>query len=244
MPTETSKLDDLLDALAEYAGDSKEKQREVGLKLLDKDGTKAIGEVLLKKGLSKRAADATGKASELEGQLKELRDENAELKQQNAELQAKEPNWNRRLEEEAKKWQGKLDQAEARVTEERQRSLTDQVGIARQKFQAALRIGQEGGVDEDFGRFIPAEYQDRFVPDPETRTVKVLEIGEKDSFYDPAEGEPAEQLARDVIAKLPPKARIMGSPEGGGGVQNGNGGLSKSAAAIRKQKESSSLYTL
>ena len=57
MPTDTAaKLDELFDQLAEYAGESKDKQRVVGLRLLDNPGTKAIGEVLLKKGLGKRTA--------------------------------------------------------------------------------------------------------------------------------------------------------------------------------------------
>lgn len=244
MPTDTAtKLDELLSSLAEYAGDSKEKQREVALRLLDKDETKPIGEVLLKKGIGKRTAEATGKVADLETALIEAKDQLAEARQQIKDLEGKEPNWQRRLEDNDRKWQAKLDAAEAKVTEERHTSLQDKIGIERAKFYAALRVGQEGGVDPDFGPLIPDKYRDRFVPDPESRTVKVLEIGEKDSYYDPAEGEPSEQLARDVIAKLPPKARIMGSPDGGGGTQGG-GKMDKATAQVRDSKARSGLYQL
>lgn len=237
MPSETaSKLDEALDLLASIAGDSKEKKREVALKLLDNEATKDIAEVIYKKGLSKRTADATGRVSELEGQLKEAQDALAEAKQQVKDLESKEPNWQRRLEDNDRKWQAKLDAAEAKATDERSQSLRDKVEIDRAKFRNALRLGQEGGVDEDYGELLPSRYADRFVADPETRTVKVLELGEKDSYYDPAEGEPAEQLARDVIAKLPAKARIMGSPDGGGGAQNGGGGPAKPKSAAQLQE--------
>ena len=221
------KLDELLDGLAQYAGESKDKKREVALKLLDNEATKEIGEVLLKKGLGKRTAEATGRVTELEGQVTELKDNLAEARSQIRDLESKEPNWQRRLEENDRRWKEKLDAAEAKVNEERSTSLQDKVGLERGKFRSALKLGQEGGVDPDFGELLPSKYADRFVPDPETRTVRVLEIGEKDSYYDPADGEPAEQLARDVIAKLPAKARIMGSPDGGGGAQNGGGGPQK-----------------
>ncbi len=242
MADEPSKLDDLLEQLASIAGDSKEKQRAIALKLLDSEGTKAIGEVLLKKGLSKRAADATGKASELEAEAKRLADELAEAKAQIKELEAKEPNWNRRLESEQQKWERKLAEAEAKVNEERSISLADKVNIERQKFNQALRVGQPGGVDELVGKYLPAEYRDSFVPDPETRSVKVRELGETDSYYDPAEGDPAEQLARDVIAKLDPKARIVGDPEPGGGV-NGGRVIDKQAAAVIAAKRRDPLYS-
>lgn len=222
MPNDTaSRLDELLDGLASYAGESKEKKREVALKLLDNEATKEIGEVIYKKGLSKRKADDTGSVTEMEARLKEAKDELAEAKSQIAELQAKEPNWNRRLEDEAKKWQARLDAAESKAREERQTGLKDRVQTERQKFIAALRIGQEDGVEEFYGGLLPAQYTGNFVPDEESRTVKVLELGETSSYYDPSEGDPAEQLARDVLAKVPPKYRILGNPEGGGGSQNG-----------------------
>lgn len=242
MPDTASKLDDLLDQLASIAGDSKDKQREIALKLLDKDETKGIGEVLLKKGLSKRAADVAGKSGELEAEAKRLADELAEAKQTIRELEAKEPNWQRRLEDESKKWEKKLEDALQKVSEERNISLADKVNIERQKFNQALRVGQPGGVDEIVGKYLPAEYRDNFVPDPETRTVKVRELGEKDSFYDPAEGDPAEQLARDVISKLDPKARIVGDPEPGGGVQGGRA-VDKQAAAVMAAKRQDPLYS-
>lgn len=237
-------LDELLDALAEYAGDSKDKQREVALKILDRDGVKPIGQILLQKGIGKRTGEVAGKAAELESQVKELKDAIAERDEQIRELQSSEPNWQRRIQENDRKWQQKLDVAEAKVTEERHSSLNDKVGIERQKFVGALRIGQEGGVDEDFGQLLPAKYADRFVPDPESRTVRILELGESKSFYDPADGEPAEQLARDVIAKLPPKARIMGNPEGGGGTQGGTGTIDKATRQIVDQKARTENYTL
>jgi hypothetical protein len=244
MPADTaSKLDEMLDALAEYVGENKEKAREVGLKLLDKDGTKPIGEVLLKKGIGKRTAEASEKVTDLQAQLTEAKDSLAEAKQQIKDLEGKEPNWQRRLEDNDRKWQAKLDAAEAKVSEERSVSLSDKVSIERQKFVAALRIGQAGGVDADFGPLLPSQYADRFVADPETRTVKVLEIGEKDSYYDPADGEPTEQLAKDVIAKLPPKARIVGEPEPGGGTQGGSM-ADKATAAIVSEKRRDPLYTL
>lgn len=242
MPTETaSKLDELLDALAELAGDSKEKKREVALKLLDHETTKDIGEVLLQRGMKKRTADATGKASELETEVKELKDQLAESRQQIKDLEGKEPNWQRRLEDNDRKWQAKLDAAESKVSAERKTRIGDKVEIERARFKSALRLGQEGGVDEDFGELLPSRYADRFVPDEESGTVKVLEVGEKDSYYDPAEGEPAEQLARDVLAKLPPKARIMGAPEGGGGTGNG-GPVNKAMAALVAAKRQDPLY--
>lgn len=245
MATDTaSKLDELLGAVAEYAGDSKDKQREVALKLLDNEATKAIGEVLLKKGLSKRTADATAQTSELEAHLTEVKDELAQTRQQIRDLESKQPNWERLREETDRKWQKKLDEAETKVTEERRTSLTDKVGIERGKFIQALRVGQPGGVTKLVGDLIPSHYADRFVPDPESRTVKVLEIGEKDSYYDPAEGEPAEQLARDVIAKLEPAARIVGDPEPGGGTQSGGSAMDKATRQIADQKRRDPLYTL
>jgi hypothetical protein len=245
MPTDTAtKLDELLDALAEYAGDNKVLQREIGLKLLDKEGTKPIGQVIYQKGLGKRTAAESGTVTELQAELKAAKDELAEAKTQIKELEAKEPNWDRRLKDEAAKWQKRVDEAEGKVLAERQQSLDDMVSMARQKFQAALRLGQEGGVDEHYGALLPSHYADRFVKDPESRTVRVLEIGEKDSYYDPAEGEPAEQLARDVMAKVPPKERIMGAPEGGGGTQNSGGGISKGTAALINEKAQSGLYSV
>jgi len=239
---DTSKLDDLLNALAEYAGDSKEKQREVGLKLLDKDETKPIGEVLLKKGLSKRAADVAGEAGELKNENKRLADELAEAKAQIKELESKEPNWQRRLEDNDKKWQQKLDAAESKIIEERSVSLADKLNIEREKFRQALGIGQPGGVVDLVGRYLPAEYRDQFVTDPATRTIKVREIGEKDSYYDPADGDPAEQLAKDVLSKLEPSARIAGDPEGGGGVGGGRV-VDKQAAAVMAAKRQDPLYS-
>lgn len=241
MPQDTAtKLDELLDALGEYAGDSKERQREVGLKLLDREVTKPIGEVLLKKGLGKRTAEVTGKAAELEEENKRLTDELAEARTQIKELESKEPNWQRRLEDNDRKWQAKLDAATTQTLEERRASLRDKVGIERQKFVAGLRIGQEGGVDEDYGVLLPAQYAAHFVPDEETRSVKVLELGETNSYYDPAEGDPAEQLARDVLAKLPPKVRIMGDPNPGGG-ENGRV-ADKATRQIVDQKARSGNY--
>lgn len=246
MATDTaSKLEELLDAIGEYVGDSKDKAREAALKLLDRESTKSIGEVLFKKGLGQRTAAAAPRVTELEATVKELRDDIAEKNQQITELQSKEPNWQRRIEDNDRKWQQKLEAEQARVLEERRQSLSDKVAIERQKFLAALRLGQEGGVDEDYGRFLPANYADRFVADPESRTVKVLEIGEKTSYYDPSEGEPAEQLARDVIAKLPPKARIVGTPSGGGGTQGGaNGVIDKATAQVVEQKARTGAYQL
>jgi hypothetical protein len=227
MPTDTTRLDELLGDIAAYAGADKDKARAFALKLIDTEGTKAIGEVLLKKGLGKRTAEASEKVTELSDALKATKDELAEKDKQIKELEGKEPNWQRRLEDNDRKWQAKVAEAEGKVSEERRLSLSDKVEIERQKFRGALRLGQEGGVDEDFGELLPSKYADRFVPDVEARTVKILEIGERDSYYDPADGEPAEQLARDVIAKLPPKARIMGSPDGGGGTQGGARGPQK-----------------
>lgn len=243
MPTDTTRLDELLGSLAEYVGDSKDKAREVGLKLIDTDGTKAIGEVLLKKGLGKRTAEASEKVTELEVALKAAKDDLAEKAQQIKELEGKEPNWQRRLEDNDRKWQQKLDAAESKVTEERSISLTDKVGIERSKFMAALRVGQAGGVTQEVGVYLPANFADRFVPDAATRTVKVLEIGERDAYYDPADGEPAEQLARDVIAKLAPGSRIMGDPDNGGGTQGG-GTLDKATQAIASHKRRDPLYQL
>jgi hypothetical protein len=243
MATDTaSKLDELLDSLAEYAGDSKDKKREVALKLLDNAATKEIAEVIYRKGLSKRKADDSGTVTELETQLKQAKDELAEKAQQIRELEAKEPNWDRRLKDEAAKWQKRVDDAEGKVLAERQQSLDDMVSMSRQKFQAALRLGQEGGVDEHYGALLPAYYADRFRKDPENRTVRVLEIGETDSYYDPAEGDPAEQLARDAIAKVPPKDRIMGAPEGGGGTGSGGAPVSKAMAALVAEKRRDPLY--
>lgn len=244
MPPETaSKLDEALALLAEAAGESKEKKREVALRLLDNDATKDIGEVLLKKGLTKRTADATGQATELEKQLKEAKDELAEAKGLIRELESKEPNWQRRQEESDRKWQAKLDKAEGEARTERQVRLRDKVEIERQKFRAALRIGQDDGVDQVYGELLPAQYVDRFVPDEDSQTVKVRELGEASAFYDPAEGDPAEQLARDVLAKLPPKVRIMGPPEGGGGTQNG-GPIDKATRQIVDQKRAAENYVL
>lgn len=239
----TAKLDELLTPLVEYMGESKDKAREIALKMLDSDDTKPIAEVLLKKGLGKRTAEASGRAAELEEENKRLKDEMAERDRTIAELQSKEPNWQRRLEDNDRKWQTKLEAAEAKVTEERAVSLADKLNIEREKFKQALRIGQAGGVDELVGRYLPAEYRDQFVPDPETRTVKVREIGEKDAFYDPAEGDPAEQLARDVISKLDPKARIVGDPEPGGG-ENGRPRMDKGFKALVDQKVASGNYVL
>ena len=235
-----SKLEELLDALAEYAGDSKEKAREVGLKLLDRDGTKPIGEVIYKKGLTKRTADVSGKASELEDENKRLIDELADAKRQVKELESKEPNWQRRLEDNDRKWQAKLDAATNQTLEERRASLADKLNLERDKFKQALRIGQPGGVHELVGRYLPAEYRDQFVMDPETRSIKVREVGESDQFYDPAEGDPAEQLARDVISKLEPSARIMGDPNPGGG-ENGRV-ADKATRQIVDQKARSGNY--
>jgi hypothetical protein len=243
MPTDTTRLDELLGDIAAYAGDDKDKARAFALKLIDTEGTKAIGEVLLKKGLGKRTAEASEKVTELSDALKAAKDELAEKDKQIKELEGKEPNWQRRLEDNDRKWQQKLDAAEAKVTEERTTSLTDKVGIERQKFNAALRIGQAGGVTQEVGVYLPANFADRFVPDAATRTVKVLEIGEKDAYYDPSEGEPAEQLARDVIAKLAPGSRIMGDPDNGGGTQGG-GTLDKATQAIAQNKRRDPLYQL
>src|SRR5690349_15234836 len=100
MATDASaSVDDLLDMIAEQIGDSKDKAREFALKLIGRDNLKAVSDPILKKGRTARTADAESKASEYAAQLKELKDENAELKSQMQELQAKEPNWNRRLEE-------------------------------------------------------------------------------------------------------------------------------------------------
>lgn len=242
MPSTTaSTLDELLEGLAGYAGDSKDKKREVALKLLDNEATKEIGEVLLKKGLGKRTAEATGQVAELQTELKAAKDELAEARTQIKELEAKEPNWERRIQDEAKKWQGKLDAAAAQVSEERRSGLQEKRGTERQKFVAALRIGQEGGVEEGYGALLPAQYDAQFVPDEESRTVKVREIGEKDAFYDPAEGEPAEQLARDVLAKVPPKYRIMGDPNPGGGTQGGRP-IDKAMASVVAAKRNDPLY--
>jgi len=242
MPTDTTRLDELLGEIAEYAGDDKDKARAFALKLLDTEGTKAIGDVLLKKGLGKRTAEASERVTELETALKAARDDIAEKAAQIKELEGKEPNWQRRLEDNDRKWQAKVDAAESKVNEERNTSLADKVGIERAKFNAALRIGQAGGVTQEVGVFLPANFADRFVPDPASRTVKVLEIGEKDAYYDPAEGEPAEQLARDVIAKLAPGSRIVGEPEGGGGTQGG-GTMDKATQAIASAKQRDPLYT-
>lgn len=241
MATDTAKLDELLAGLAEYAGESKDKVREVALKLLDKDETKAIGEVLLKKGLGKRTAEATGKASELEVQLKETRDELAEARNQIKELEAKEPNWTRRIEDNNQSWQKKLDTAEQKAREERKIRVADKVSLERKRFEAALRIGQEGGVEAEYGALLPAQYTGNFAPDEDSNTVKVRELGEQDSYYDAAEGEPSEQLARDVLAKVPPKYRILGDPVPGGGAQGGRP-IDKAMSATIAAKRNDPLY--
>ncbi len=239
----TSRSQELLDAIAQYVGDSKDKARELALKLIDDEGTKAVGEIIKKKGESKRTADVSEKVSELETSLKEARDKIAEQNNQIRELESKEPNWQRRLEENDRKWQAKVDAAESKVLTERQESLRDKVGIERAKFIAALRIGQPGGVTELVGDLLPAKYADRFVPDPESRSVKVLEAGEQDAYYDPSEGEPAEQLARDVINKLAPAARIVGDPDNGGGTGQGSV-MDKAVGQIRDQKARTGAYQL
>ena len=228
MPTDTIRLDELLGQLAEYVGDSKDKAREVALKILDKDETKPVGEVLLKKGLGQRTAAAQDKATEVEARLTKLKDELeektqriTELDTELAELRGKEPNWQRRIEEAERKWQTKVDEAKKEADAERSARLSDAVTVERGKFLAALRLGQDGGVEREFGQMLPTHYADHFVPDAQTRTVKVRELGESNTFYDPAEGEPAEQLARDVIAKLPPKFQIVGDPTPGGGTKGG-----------------------
>ena len=252
MPTATTRLDELLGQLAEYVGDSKDKAREAALKILDTDETKPIGEVLLKKGLGQRTAAAQEKATEVAAQVTKLKDELAEkeqaitdLRTEAEELRSKEPNWQRRTEELERKWQAKLDAAVKETEAERAGRLADTVAIERGKFLAALRLGQDGGVEKDFGQMLPQHYADHFVPDPTSRTVKIRELGEANAFYDPAEGEPAEQLARDVIAKLPPKYQIVGTPDAGGGTRGGGTKpVTVSTEQVAEQKRRDPLYTL
>lgn len=238
----SSKLDELLDALAEEIGESRDKGRNVALKMIDRgDGLASVTDTFKKKYLGKRTAEAAGKATELEAENKRLTDLVAEKDQEIKELQSKEPNWERRLKDLEAKYQKKIEEAESKVLDERKASLDDRVKAEQQKFQQALRIGLPGGVDEDYGVLLPAQYNSHFVKDPESRTVKVLELGETESYYDPAEGDPAEQLARDVLARIPPKVRIVGEPEAGGGVGS-QSAIGKQAAAVMAAKRQDPLY--
>src|SRR5436190_21967939 len=126
MPSTATRLDELLSGLAEYVGDSKDKAREVALKILDKDETKPVGEVLLKKGLGQRTAAAEGKTAEVLAEMTKLKDELeernqsvADLTAEVAELRNKEPNWQRRIEEAERKWQSKLTDAQQETQAER-----------------------------------------------------------------------------------------------------------------------------
>ena len=143
MATDTaSKLDELLDGLAGYAGDSKDKKREVALKLLDNEATKEIAEVIYRKGLSKRKADDSGTVTELETQLTTTKDELAEANKKIRELESKQPNWERMREEADRKWQAKLEAAEAKVTEERHASLSDKVDKLGRAAASLVKAGQ------------------------------------------------------------------------------------------------------
>lgn len=238
------RLVELLAPLEQYAGDSKEKAREVALALLDKAETKPIAEVLLKRGLGKRTAAAEEAAVSLQSEITALKDQLAEAKAEAEELRSNQPNWQRRIEEAERKWASKVETAEQRAAAERQARLDERVAIERQRFLAKMRLGQEGGVEEDWGRdVLPARFADRFRPDPESGKVRVLEIGESDTYYDPADGDPVDQLARDAMAQVPAKYRILGDPDGGGGTQ-GNGKADKALAQVRDTKARTGLYQL
>lgn len=239
--------DELLAAIAEHVGDDEAKAKQFAINMAAKaapDGARAVAQVTYNRGLSKRTTEVAGKAGELQAALTKATDEleakNAEL----IELRSNVPNWQRQREELDRKWQAKLDAAEQKAAEIKQARLLDKVEIERGKFVAALRIGQDGGVDKDYGELLPPYYVGQFVADQDSQTVKIRELGESNAFYDPADGEPAEQLARDVIAKLPPKVKILGTPEGGGGTQNGTGTVDKATAHMIENKQSNPMYRL
>jgi hypothetical protein len=258
MPTDTSRLDELLGSIADYVGDAAEnpqKARDLALRMLENEATKPVAEVLLRRGLGKRTAVEAEKIEALEAQLTQLKakytDETTTLKDELEaakveanDLRSKEPNWQKRIEETEKRWQKKLDDAQTETAAERRRRLNDQIEIQKQIFIGALGLDREGGVEGEWGRdVLPAKYADRFVPSEDGQTVRVLEIGEKASYYDPSDGEPAVQLARDALAKVPPKYRIMGTPEAAGGVAAGTG-LDKGTAAVVETKARTGAYQL
>lgn len=255
MPIDISRVEEVLSTLAELVGEDQAAARAVALKLADVEGTKAIAQVLINRGLSKRTGAEAAKVAELEAELAKAKDDyeaevtkaNDELaaaKAELTELRSKEPNWQRRVEETEKRWQRKLDEAVQETQAERRARINDLIEIEKQKFIGALGLGREGGVEAEWGRdVLPVRYADRFVPSEDGKRVKVLEIGET-TEYDPQDGDPAAQLARDVLAKVPPKYRIMGTPDSGGDVRGGTGGLDKGTAAVLDAKQRTNAYQL
>jgi hypothetical protein len=254
MPTDSTRLDELLGNIADLIGDNPQTAREFALRMQDHDGTKPVAEVLFKRGLSKRTVGEAARITELEDEVKTLKsaldqestkfsDELAAAKAEVTELRSKEPNWERRVQETERRWQKKLDEATNETLAERRARINDLIEIEKQKFLGALGLGREGGVEAEWGRdVLPHRYADRFVASEDGKSVRVLEIGDT-AAYDPQDGEPAVQLARDVLAKVPPKYRIMGTAEPGGGVSGGTG-LDKGTAAVMEQKARTGLYQL
>lgn len=228
--------DEILGAIAEYVGEDKAKARELALEMLGKPETKPVAQVLLQRGLSKRAAEATGKASELEAETARLRQQVEEQTEELEQLRAKEPNFAKTLSETETRWKKKVDEATARAEQAEQRRREKELDTYRQKLMNEIGLGKPGGVEEEWGEvYIPGKYYDRILLEDGDK-LRVLEPG-TDTPYDPADGDPIKQLAEDVKRAIPPKYRLMGTATGGGGQNPGsNGARPKTEEQIRDAK--------
>ena len=214
--------EELLASIAEHVGDDKAKAKQFALDMLGKDETKAVAQVLVQRGLSKRTADVTGKAGELEEKVRALTEKLEEQAEELETLRQKEPNFARQLADTETRWKNKVTAAETRAEQEAQRRRDASLERERQRFLNYVDLGKPGGVEEEWGEvYIPGKYYSQIQLD-ENEKLKVLEPG-TDTPYDPADGDPLKQLAEDAKRAVPSKYRLMGKTEGGGGAQPAGG---------------------
>lgn len=211
-------LDEMLGALADYVGDDKAKVREVALALNATDTTKPIAEVLLKRGMSKRTADAETRIADLEGQLARMKDELDEKDQEIEKSRSDAPDWKKRLEDQERRYQEKLATATKALEDERR--ARDEGDLAGYRARFVKELGPGIHVDEDWAETVlAAKYADRFRLG-EGRKLEVLEPDETTPYGSDVE-DPIKQLAQDVLRTVPAKYRIMGRADAGGGVSSG-----------------------
>jgi len=234
MATETARLDELLNGLAEYAGNDKDKARELALAILKKDETQPIAQVLVNRGMGKRTAEATGKLAELEATVQRYKDEIAEKDEEIQQIRSEQPNWGKKLEETERRHREKSDGLAKELEGERKARRDDQLAIHRQRFITKLGPGTQ--VDKEWAEEVLAQkYADRFRLD-DAGKLEVLEVGET-TPYDAATADAAlDLLVQDVLRTVPGKYRILGTPTPGGG-ENGRGSLETKPKSIDQIRE-------